>query len=113
MSWLLVILAGCMVSVFVVAARWFGRAPAEPLPPVGAAAEARTARRTRPSNGARRPGSDAHAGRCVLCHAPLHSHFVTREEVIARVEDLIDADASATLPSASPRGACVPGPFRP
>jgi hypothetical protein len=107
MSWLLGILAGCVVAVFVVAARWLGRAHAEPLPPAGVAPEARSARRPRPLRGARGPQGEPYAGRCVLCQAPLPSHFVTREEVIARVEHLIDADtaAVASLLAASPDGA--------
>ena len=49
---------------------------------------------------------NAGAGRCVLCHAPLPTRFVTREEVIARVEHLIDADTAAVakLLSGPPSG---------
>jgi hypothetical protein len=51
----------------------------------------------------------------VLCQAPLPSHFVTREEVIARVEHLIDADtdAVARLLAAAPHGTWAPRPIRP
>jgi hypothetical protein len=42
----------------------------------------------------------------VLCNAPLPCRYATREEVIARVERLIDADAAevAKLLSGSPSG---------
>ena len=93
MSFLLAISAACMSTALALAAGWWWlrRGPAQRAVPGRPAAEA-----------ARNPAHDPVRARCVLCHAPLPFRFVTREEVIARVEHRIGDDTAAVaklLPS--------------
>lgn len=104
MSVALAISVACLVLGMVLAAKWrLGPARSGPtLPSRGAAASPPDASAPRASD------------RCLLCNRPLRSQFVTREEVVARVEQLIDSDnaAVANLLS-SPLPADWAGPSRP
>jgi hypothetical protein len=96
MSLVLAISAACMTTALTLAAGWWwARKPARPVPGRQAA------------EAARNPAHESVSARCVLCHAPLPFRFVTREEVIARVEHRIDDDAAAVakLLAGSPSGA--------
>jgi len=95
MIFVLVIAAACVGSVYAVA--WLLRGDVHV---VG------SGRHGAPTGAPRPCSRETVLGRCVLCHAPLPTRFVTREEVIARVEHLIDADTAAVakLLSGPPSG---------
>ena len=95
MIFVLVIAAACVGSVYAVA--WLLRGDVHVV---------RSVRHGAPTGAPRPCSRETVLGRCVLCHAPLPTRFVTREEVIARVEHLIDADTAAVakLLSGSPSG---------
>ena len=91
MIFVLVIAAACVGSVYAVA--WLLRGDVHV---VG------SGRHGAPTGAPRPCSRETVLGRCVLCHAPLPTRFVTREEVIARVEHRIGDDTAAVaklLPS--------------
>jgi hypothetical protein len=85
MTWMLAISAAYVATALALAARrsW-GRRRAPRAVQRGRVAQV-------PPERARDPAG----GRCVLCHAPLASRLLTREELIARVEHRIDTDTAA------------------